>query len=78
MLTYGDGRSGRELMDMMDKESLRGAFVRSAVLWIMRFGFDGLNLHWEGPGPSLCEPHVTNLYNLLKVSWQRKHNKPDT
>ncbi|KAG0427689.1 hypothetical protein HPB47_025274, partial [Ixodes persulcatus] len=66
IITYGNGKNAGELMRVIGSRRRRDEFVDSTVLLILRFGFDGLNLHWEGPGPSICKPNLDKLYRFLK------------
>ncbi|CAN7992962.1 unnamed protein product, partial [Ixodes hexagonus] len=68
IVAYGHGRNRAELLRVIGSKSKREEFIKSTVLLILRFGFDGLNLHWEGPGPSICKPHLNRLYRFLKAS----------
>ncbi|CAN7979397.1 unnamed protein product [Ixodes persulcatus] len=67
IITYGNGKNAGELMRVIGSRRRRDEFVDSTVLLILRFGFDGLNLHWEGPGPSICKPNLDKLYRFLKA-----------
>uniref|UniRef100_A0A1S4KLL0 Uncharacterized protein n=3 Tax=Ixodes scapularis TaxID=6945 RepID=A0A1S4KLL0_IXOSC len=56
----------RMFMKLLPHRRKRERFVSSAVRWLLRFGFDGLNLHWEGRGPTLCVPFTEPLLTLIE------------
>ncbi|CAN7992963.1 unnamed protein product, partial [Ixodes hexagonus] len=66
IVTIGNGEMNRLFMKFLPHPNKRQKFVSSAVRWLLKFGFDGLNLHWEGRGPTLCTPFTTLLIKLIE------------
>lgn len=67
ILTYGNGWNFQELKDLLQNEGKQQKFADSVLHWLSKYEFDGISLHWEGPGPTLCGPDTPKLYKLLEV-----------
>lgn len=67
ILTYGNGWNFQELKDLLQNEGKQQKFADSVLHWLSKYEFDGISLHWEGPGPTLCGPDTPKLYKLLEI-----------
>ena len=62
MLAVGGwAEGGKKYSDMANTAESRTRFVKSAVAFIKKHGFDGLDYDWEYPGASGCSHDVRHL-----------------
>lgn len=52
LISVGEGREdrSRRFSSMVTSASRRRDFIRSAIVLIKRYGFDGMDIHWQYPG----------------------------
>uniref|UniRef100_A0A131Y8W2 Putative catalytically inactive chitinase-like lectin n=1 Tax=Ixodes ricinus TaxID=34613 RepID=A0A131Y8W2_IXORI len=72
----GGGSSGLKFTDMVSTNEARTRFLNSAILFLRKYGFDGLDIDWEFPGQS-DPPELDrgNFVHLLKEAREQFQNE---
>lgn len=62
LISVGEGREdrSRRFSSMVTSASRRRDFIRSAIVLIKRYGFDGMDIHWQYPGAEEFGGHLSD------------------
>lgn len=66
----GWGEGGQKYSDLVSVKSRRDKFVSSVVKFMLKYGFEGLDLDWEYPGASDRQGKFADKVNFLE--WVRE------
>lgn len=68
LFSYGDGKDVKHLLERLGSNKDRDGLARSIANLVWDYKLDGVNIHVEGPGPSLCDKNdVLKVLSFIKA-----------